>query len=485
MPRDEFGLEHAVRRAGLNPAPPEYKAYWRGVAMSGRDLPPGLPQGLMDYCLSDVAATEAVLLWMIPHLDHPRCLIRGRFTKATASVESTGLPLDVAYYRKLTAHWPSVRRALIERRGHGLFVAQEVSRPAFERFLDSVGMLHTWPRTPTGLVSLDANLLEEQAPHHPILQDVSDLRAVLKTVPEMNLPIGSDGWARHAALPGIAKTGRCLPLTRQFIFQQHAWTRFLIKPPEGWAVACLDYEAEEFAIAAALSSDERMMWAYNQGDPYMGTAILAGSAPTGATKASHPRERKLWKVASLADLYGQGATSLASGLGVSVDRAREIKATLQRLYPQFCAWRENTVLTATIRNYQETALGWRTNLVHGREPNPCGLMNYPIQGTGADVLRVAAILAFERGVKLAATVHDSLVLVDKVSRIREAVETCRAAMIEAGQKVLQGFTLRVDLKSMLVDDGGAECPGPVVFPGRFFDEGGFALWKDIRDLCPP
>ena len=65
------------------------------------------------------------------------------------------------------------------------------------------------------------------------------------------------------------------------------WVRGLIRPGPGTALAYVDYEQQEFGIAAALSGDPAMMDAYRSGDPYLAFARQAGAVPAEATKQTH------------------------------------------------------------------------------------------------------------------------------------------------------------------------------------------------------
>lgn len=71
------------------------------------------------------------------------------------------------------------------------------------------------------------------------------------------------------------KASRNSPSNAKFIFGPSCWMRGLIKPPEGCAVAYLDWEQQEFGIASALSNDRNMIDDYNSGDAYLGFAKRA------------------------------------------------------------------------------------------------------------------------------------------------------------------------------------------------------------------
>jgi DNA polymerase I-like protein with 3'-5' exonuclease and polymerase domains len=84
------------------------------------------------------------------------------------------------------------------------------------------------------------------------------------------------------------------------------WLRGLILPEEGCGLAYIDWEQQEFGIAAALSGDANMLEAYDSGDPYLAFAKQAGAAPPNATKASHGTLREQFKACALAVQYGMG-----------------------------------------------------------------------------------------------------------------------------------------------------------------------------------
>src|SRR5262249_54419127 len=122
---------------------------------------------------------------------------------------------------------------------------------------------------------------------------------------------GKDGRHRFMVSPFGGKTGRNQPSTSRFIFGGPAWVRNLMRPSASNRLVYVDYAQQEFGIAAALSGDVNMLTAYSSGDPYLQFAIMAGAAPTGATKQSHSAQRELFKACALGVQYGMQAESLA------------------------------------------------------------------------------------------------------------------------------------------------------------------------------
>src|SRR5205085_503441 len=108
------------------------------------------------------------------------------------------------------------------------------------------------------------------------------------------LAVGPDGRNRCLLSAFGARTGRNQPSNSKFIYGPAAWLRGLIQPQPGRAVAYIDYEQQEFGIAAALSGDPAMMEAYRSGDPYLAFAKQAGAVPPDGTKKSHGAVRDLF-----------------------------------------------------------------------------------------------------------------------------------------------------------------------------------------------
>ena len=121
-----------------------------------------------------------------------------------------------------------------------------------------------------------------------------------------DLAVGRDGRNRVLLSPFNTKTGRNSPSNKRFVFGPSAWFRGLIKPPPGHGLAYIDWSAQEYGIAAALSGDPLMIEAYRSGDPYLAFGKQIGTVPAGGTKATHRIERDLFKLVILATQYGQG-----------------------------------------------------------------------------------------------------------------------------------------------------------------------------------
>src|SRR5262249_35377804 len=134
-----------------------------------------------------------------------------------------------------------------------------------------------WPRLESGKLDLSDDAFRQMARIYPVVAPLRELRSALSEMRLNDLAVGRDGRNRTLLSPFRARTSRNQPSNSKFIFGPSVWQRCLIKPPEGHGVAYIDYEQQEFGIAAALSGDGQMLDAYRTGDPYLAFAKQAGA----------------------------------------------------------------------------------------------------------------------------------------------------------------------------------------------------------------
>jgi hypothetical protein len=323
----------------------------------------------------------------------------------------------------------------------------------------------------SGAPALDDDTFREMARSHPAeVAPVRELRHALSQLRLNDLAVGPDGRNRCLLSAFAARTGRNQPSNSRFIFGPSARLRSLIRPGPGSALAYVDWEQQEFGIAAALSGDAAMREAYASGDPYLAFARQAGAVPAEGTKASHKGVRDLFKAAVLAVQYGMGEASLARRIGRPAAHARELLGLHRRTYPAYWAWSDAAVSRAMLRGGLHTVFGWRVHA--GPEANPRSLANFPMQANGAEMLRLACCTLTEGGTAVCAPVHDALLVEGPEGRIDEVVAGTQAAMRRASEVVLGGFPLRTEAKV-------------VRHPDRYVDERGREMWETVLELLPP
>lgn len=437
----------------------------------GHPFTQGEQSAILDYCSQDVVALEKLVSAMLPDIDIPYAVFRGRYSKAVGAMEFTGTPIDVPMLNRLCQNWSALKLKLAgdveAQHEYGVYDGISWSSRRFAALLDCMGILDQWPRTPWGYLSLDDDTFEDMAILYPHLAPLRELRSTLVRLNKLELPVGHDGRNRAPIMPYRSCTGRNYPPTSKFIFGKPTWLRSLVKPEPGRAVAYVDLSSAEFGIAAALSEDRAMKAAYESGDVYMAFAVAAGAAPRGATKDSNPDVRDLYKTVLLAVQYRQSALGLAKKLGKQTWQAQELLDIHRRLYDRYWQWSEWITQKAIFSGTIETVFGWPLRITP--RTNPRTIANFPMQANGAEILRWACCYAIEAGIEVHAPVQDALLVGGPSDDIDDIVRATQAALERASSLVLGGFPLRSDSKV-------------VRFPERYADERGVGMWNRVMKL---
>jgi DNA polymerase-1 len=462
--RPPASLLSAMKHFGLPGVAADEKDDMRQLAMRGGPYTASEAAALREYCASDVQGLVALLRRMGPRVDLDRALLRGRYMRAAASIEATGIPIDVQTLDRLRESWGRVREALVRDVDDGFHVysGSAFNAGRFARWLNDHGV--AWPLTPTGRLALDDVTFREQAKVHPQLAPLQQLWATLGQLRLADLAVGGDGRNRCMLSAFRSMTGRNQPSTTRFIFCPAVWTRGLIRPQEGSALAYIDWSQQEFGVAAALSEDPAMLAAYRSGDPYLAFGKQAGLIPVGGTKATHPRERELCKTTALGVQYGMREHTLGQRLGQSTAHGRELLRAHRRSYQRFWDWSDGVIDFAAVFGHLYTVYGWSLTVDEGfREAS---LRNFPMQANGAEMLRLACCRAVEGGVRICAPIHDAILIEAAADQIEEQVATAQRYMAQASADVLNGFELRSDAYV-------------IRHPARYEDERGVEMWARI------
>ena len=340
----------------------------RELATRGGPFTPDEKQALLDYCQSDVIALEKLLDKMTPAIQLDQALLRGRYMKAAAVIEYNGIPIDTYTLNKLRDNWFGIQSELIKRidADYGVFEGRTFKRDRFEKWLINNNI--SWPQLPSGQLDLGDNTFREMARSCPQVAPLRELRSSLSSMRLSELPVGRDNRNRCMLSAFRARTGRNQPSNSKYIFGPSAWLRGLIKPPEGYGLAYIDWSQQEFGIAAALSKDPLMMEAYRSGDPYLAFAKQSGAIPEDGTKQSHPEQRSLFKACVLAVQYGMGAESLAARIGEPTIKARELLQLHRETYRVFWNWSDGCLDHAMLYGKIWTVYGWYLHIAD--KPNP-------------------------------------------------------------------------------------------------------------------
>jgi len=428
---------------------------------------PGEKPAILDYCEGDVIGLDRLLSAMLPRIDVPRALLRGRYMPCVAVMEYNGIPIDVESYGKWRNQRESIRETLIARVdvAFGVYEGVHFRKKKFERWLAKHKI--PWPRLPSGELELTDETFSDMSKLYLAISPLRELRNTLSETREDKLAIGSDGRNRCSLWGFSSSSSRNQPSSTEYVFGEAKWKRGFIKPSKGLGLGYIDISSEEFGIAAALSGDQSMVTVYARGDPYLELAKMVGAAPPDATRKSHGHVRDLYKACVLAVFYGMGEYSLAARTGQHILIARHMLRQLRETFPRFWEWITNRVRNAMLVGSTHTRFGWTYHV--GPGANIRSIRNFPMQANAAEILRLAICYGIENGIKICGPVHDAVLIEAPLSRLDEDIARMRGYIAEASSVVLGGFELRTDYVA-------------VRYPDRYMDPRGRQFWDTVMSL---
>jgi len=458
------GLLGALAYHGLDSIGTIEKDEMRDLVLRGGPWSAAERAMILDYCESDVAALARLSRAMLPNIDLPRALLRGRYMTAAAQIERNGVPIDTTTLANLKRYWSDIQDQLIADidANYSVYEGRTFKADRFAAWLARNKI--AWPKLDSGRLDLSDDTFRQMARACPSVAPLRELRSALSQMRLSDLQVGSDGRNRTMLSAFQARTGRNQPSNTKFIFGPSVWLRGLIQPPSGYGIAYIDWEQQEFGIAAALSGDPLMMEAYRSGDPYLAFAKQAHAAPPEATKATHKAVRDQFKECVLAVQYGMGAEALAQRIGQPPICARELLRLHRETYRIFWAWSDRVETHAMLKGSLHTVFGWRIQVPE--KANARALRNFPMQANGAEMLRLACCIGTEQGIEICAPVHDAVLICAPLDRLDADVARMQAAMREASRIVLNGFELGTDAKI-------------VRSPDRYMDGRGTVMWDRV------
>ena len=317
-----------------------------------------------------------------------------------------------------------------------------------EMLFDTMGLPHG-KKTQRGW-STDAETLESLR-EYPLVEDVLQYRAYQKLnstyVEGLLKVIGEDGRIHTRFNQTEARTGRLssdnpnlqnIPIRTEMGSKLRAY--FVAKP--GCVLVDADYSQIELRILAHVTGDAHMQEAFLSGAdiPRSTAAKIYNILPEDVT----PRLRSSAKAINFGIMYGKGAYSLSKDIGVSVKEAEAFLQTYLATFPNIDGYMEKTIADARQCGYVSTLFGRRralpelnSNNHNIRASGERMARNTPIQGTAADVIKLAMVRVWKRlrdekmASRLILTVHDELIVeapeaeAEQAARIlREEMEGC-------------------------------------------------------------
>ncbi len=285
-------------------------------------------------------------------------------------------------------------------------------------------------KTKTGY-STDADTLNKLRPYHPIIGDILEFRQVakLRATYADGLHSAADGNGRiHSVFrqTGTA-TGRLssaepnlqnIPIRTEL---GRRFRKYFIPENADSVLIDADYSQIELRLLAAISGDENMTRAFVDGlDIHASTASAVFGVPIEEVT---PELRKRAKAVNFGIVYGIGDFSLAQDIGTTRKNAREYIDSYFSAYPSIDSYLTDVVADAKEKGYVVTLFGRRRYIPELKGKNKMlqhfgerVAMNSPIQGTAADIMKIAMIRVSEElkkfglNARLILQVHDELLI---------------------------------------------------------------------------
>ena len=308
-------------------------------------------------------------------------------------------------------------------------------------------------KTKTGY-STNAEILEKLRPYHPIVDAVLDYRQLTKlksTYADGLLKVADAHGRVHTTFrqTGTA-TGRLsstepnlqnIPVRTEL---GRELRRYFLPENRDYVIVDADYSQIELRLLAAVSGDENLCEAFREGaDIHTSTAAAVFGVPRDCVT---PEMRKRAKAVNFGIMYGIGAFSLADDIGVSRQEAQAFIDRYLGQFPRVDAYLKQTIASAYENGYVTTLFGRRRYIAELAGKNKMQqkfgervAMNSPIQGTAADLIKLAMIRVHRRlreeglDARLILQVHDELLIESNRTCADRAQEILRTEMESAAR----------------------------------------------------
>jgi len=369
-------------------------------------------------------------------------------TEVLASMEDTGVLIDKKGVEDFGVYLSEMieetQQMIYDEAGHEFNISspKQLGTVLFEEM-----GLPAKKKTKSGY-STNAEVLEELLNYAPIVDNVLKYRQYTKLnstyVVGLLDKIAPDGrihtWFRQTE----TRTGRIsstepnmqnIPVRTELGAQM----RKFFTADEGKTLIDADYSQIELRVMAHLCGDENMTEAFTSGeDIHTSTAAQVFDMPIFMVT---PEMRSAAKAVNFGIIYGIGAFSLAKDIGTSVAKAKKYIADYLAKYPKVNEFMETTVDNAFKEGYVTTMFGRKRRIPELSSSNKmlqaAGkriAMNTPVQGTAADLIKIAMINVYNRlkaeklNAKLILQVHDELIIESDIACAEKCAELLKEEM---------------------------------------------------------
>lgn len=353
--------------------------------------------------------------------------------RVLAAMELEGINLDVKFLNSLSEQLNSdiatLEKSIYEAAGETFNIASP--KQLGDVLFDKLKLVDKPKKTKTGQYATGEEILSYLAKNHPIVQDILDYRGLTKlkstyvdALPNQVEP--STGRVHTDYMQTVAATGRLssnnpnlqnIPIRTE---RGRQVRKAFIPRNEDYTLLAADYSQIELRIIAALSEENNMIEAFKNGeDIHASTASKVFNVPIEQVTRE---QRSNAKTVNFGIIYGVSAFGLSNQTDLSRGEAKDLIDTYYETYPKLKAYISKQIAFARENGYVQTVLGRRRYLndINSRNQVVRGAaernaVNAPIQGSAADIIKIAMINIFKKlnegnfKSKMLLQVHDELV----------------------------------------------------------------------------
>jgi len=383
--------------------------------------------------------------------------VENPLVQVLTDMEYEGIKVDIdflhAYSKELDKDAKAAEELVYEQAGvrFNLASPKQLGEVLFEKLkLDPKAK-----KTKTGQYATGEDILAKLAPQHKICNDILTFRELTKlkstyvdALPELINP--KTGRVHTSYAQAVAVTGRLssnnpnlqnIPIRTD---RGREIRKAFIPRDNNHVLISADYSQIELRIVAAISGDENMCAAFKTGkDIHTATAAKVFNVDEAdVTKEMRYKAKSV----NFGIIYGQGAFGLAENLGISRTEAKEIIDNYKKQFPNIQKYMDDTIAFAKANGYVETLMGRKSWLKDITSANftvrgfaERNAINSPIQGTAADMIKLAMIKIHktfkehEFKSKMILQVHDELVF----DVVKDEVEKVKPIILECMQHALK------------------------------------------------
>ena len=471
---DSQKAEEALAKLGFNTLVQklsEFMNYKKGISKEKEKEPLTGQAGLFSAVISreDDVSVEINQLEKQGMLSGQIAQVERDLVPVVKKMEKNGIKVDIiklnALSKKLEQEISALQKKIYKKAGHefNLNSPQQLSEILFDKLqLSPLGMR----KTPGGVISTGADELKKIKDAHPAVGLILRYRGLFKLksgfVDSLAAMINPKDGRIHPHFHQLgAETGRmsCSSPNLQNIPVKGEWglaVRQCFTAGNGFRFISVDYSQVELRVAAHIANDEKMLAIFKRGeDIHTSTASEIFETPK---EKVNKEMRSLAKTISFGVLYGMGATAFAERTGVERKKAKEF---IEKYFEEFrgiAQYVENTKQKVRQDDFVETLFGRKRFLAEIDSFDPRlraqaerMAVNLPIQGTAADIIKMAMANIAQRKLlnndcRLILQIHDELlfeiredILMDRAKRIKNAMEgaaklnTPMTVEVEAGK----------------------------------------------------